>query len=502
MGFKAYTYPQGGSLLTGHSSEASSNGGCERKDFVYAIGHYFWSQLAGIVVSLVSFPIIARTLSVEAYGILSLCNALMLFAIAIAKLGLQNFIIRYFAEYRSRQELPMFLRTFCLAGFAGGLLSVIPCVLIMGALLPVGFRSVAWPVAIVVLVQTVYSHLSMFLRSEEKPGVFSLLSVGVRIGSTFGALALLMILGRKVDGVFWGNIPAYVAAILLLLVRFRQPITAPGAFFSATLVHKALVFGLPLVVFELSSVILAFADRIQISHFMGARDLGVYAAGYTVCMVVADLIRQPVALAAAPMYSRVYVESGEDAARELITEQLALVMAVSLPVFAGFLAIRRDLLVLLASEKYAEAASIMPWVLGGILLYSLQPLLSAGLYLKGRTSIVAGVSIVCGLLNILANMVLLPRFGIIAAGWTTAACYALALLLTSLFSARLFPLSWPWGRIGLYGFCAAGMGWLVMILPQGTGLFWRVSCGVAIYSIAVLALDKSLRSRVGAHASG
>jgi O-antigen/teichoic acid export membrane protein len=50
-------------------------------------------------------------------------------------------------------------------------------------------------------------------------------------------------------------------------------------------------------------------------------------------------------------------------------------------------------------------------------------------------------------LNLVANLVLVPRYGMIAAGWTTVACYALAVALTLAIGGRAVRIPFPAGAM-------------------------------------------------------
>jgi O-antigen/teichoic acid export membrane protein len=467
----------------------------EQKAFLKASSHYLLAQAIGLIASLLSFPIIARLLSTEEYGVLSLCNTILLFGVAVAKLGLQNAIARFYPDY-SGKRIGCFYGTYGIVGAIAGLIVCATVVLASQLMLPQGYKSLGSILGILILGQSLSSYFVNFLRAEERSGMYFVLGTVSKYVSTFGGIAFLWWFKTGINGIFLAQVFTYCGLTLFLIPRFARHLSATTGFFSWTLVQESVKFGIPLLIFELSSILLAFSDRFLITWFNGARALGIYAAGYSISMYLGDLIKQPISLAVGPLIYRIYASEGRKKAQEMVAELLGIATLIIFPVFAGTMAVRKDLLIFLASNKYAAASDIIPWALGGILLNSYMPLVSTGLYLQKKTGTIGTVSVVCTLVNILLNVLLLPRYGIIGAAWSTAASYCLVVLWTVHLSAKIFPLDWPWPRIMKSAIAAVLMFGAVRALPSGTSLWLGILTGALVYPILLLALDRELRTRV------
>lgn len=454
---------------------------------------YLSAQVIGLAVSLASFPIMARLFTVGDYGIICLCNTTILAVCAVAKLGLQNAAVRYYSDSRRDGRLDQFYATF--AWGAGGA-ALLATALMMGVApaVTVGGKNVWIAASMVLLGQTVFSISMSFLRSEERAWAFSLSQMVCRVAGTFGGIALVVWGGAGMAGIFWGQVPLLLlpAAWVFLGITRRYPVSP--RFFSGELFREGLIYGLPLVLSELSSIVLAFSDRYLIQWFAGTERLGIYVAGYTLGMYIADLVRQPLQQAVMPVYLRLFAEQGEKATADFIRDATGYAALAALPVFAGFLAVREDLVVLAASAKYREAAAIAPWVLGSVLLYGCQPLFAAGFYLRRRTVLFSGIILAGGAANIAVNLWLIPRFGIAGAAWSTAGSYVAVTLAMAAASQRMFPLRWPVKRIALASLGAAGMYLLLSAMPESLGA--RIVSGTLFYVLAMLLLDRDLLRRL------
>lgn len=468
----------------------------EQRKFFKASSHYLLSQIAVLGISLISFPIVVRLLSIEDYGVLSLCNTILLFAVALSKLGFQHSIIRFYPDYQKQNRVPCFFRSYATVGVLSGFVFFGVSGLVTKYSVPSELTGISWLVAGIAFTQTLYSYLINFLRSQERSTTFSILGVANRLLSSFGGIALVLLLSNSLFGLFQAQFVTYLILVTLLIILFRKCFIGGDQIFSSSLIVTSLRFGLPLVAYEMSSVALAFSDRFLIGHFNGMKELGIYAVGYTLCMYIGDLLRQPVKMAVGPMYTRIYLNEGAEKASEFISEVIKIIALIAFPIFFGCVAIRNDLIILLASNKYSSAAQLIPWVLGGLLLYAAQPVISAGLFLKKKTVSIAVISLICVMVDIVSNYFLLPRFGVIAAAWSTAGSYTLAVFITYFVSSRALTVKWPFVSIVKYCIASIVMYLCIYLLAERLSLFPEILAGIFIYTMLVLLLDCQLRSNI------
>ena len=93
------------------------------------------------------------------------------------------------------------------------------------------------------------------------------------------------------------------------------------------------------------------------------------------------------------------------------------------------------------------------------------------------------------LLNVVANLLLLPVFGMRAAAWTTVGCYLIALLLAVAIGRRQIRVPFPPGAAARSLLACVPLGLLLIGHNQDgrVELFWIVA-GLTSYAIALLGL--------------
>jgi O-antigen/teichoic acid export membrane protein len=433
---------------------------------------------------------------VSEYGVLGLCNTVLLFGCAASKLGLQNSIVRFYPEYKKEQKLSSFYSTFWLAGSGAAFLVTLVLLPLIMFFAPAGYYYAFFAVTLMVFGSSVLSNVSNFLRSEEKNSVNAALNVAFRYVGTFGGIALVYWFGTGISGLFWSQILVItIIAVWYFFSHHKQHVLSCNAV-SGDLFKESLQYGLPLIAFEFSNIALAFSDRFLITHYVGAEQLGIYIAGYTICFYIADLIKQPLQQAIMPIYLRIYTEQGAEKTSEFLQDIMGYVFLIIAPVFAGVIAIKTELITTLSSSKYADASAIIPWVLAGTLLYGCQPLVAAGFYIKKQTGIFSVILVVGAALNIILNLLLIPGYGIIAAAWSTAISYISVLFVMMFISNKSLPLRIPIKRILFYSVCSLVM---YLLLDKAGALVFplKIALGVVVYSTLVLIFDRKVSREIG-----
>jgi O-antigen/teichoic acid export membrane protein len=103
--------------------------------------------------------------------------------------------------------------------------------------------------------------------------------------------------------------------------------------------------------------------------------------------------------------------------------------------------------------EYHGAAPVVPVLVLASLFQGFFLLSSVGISIAKEARYYPMITGAAAGLNIALNLWLVPRYGILAAAWTTVAGYALMALLGATISRRLYPIPIQWARIAI-AFCA------------------------------------------------
>jgi O-antigen/teichoic acid export membrane protein len=169
------------------------------------------------------------------------------------------------------------------------------------------------------------------------------------------------------------------------------------------------------------------------------------------------------------------------------------------PVIAGLAGVGPDLLTALASDKYRSAAVILPWVIAGMFVDGMNSMLGAGLFIHRRTRTIMNIVLSCAVLNILLNVLLVPRIGITGSAVATLVCYVGTALGLGIGGRRLLRVAVPWATIARAGGVSlvmyAAVFWVYPGHRLGT-VAVRAALGAPVYVGFMMFIDADARALV------
>jgi O-antigen/teichoic acid export membrane protein len=457
-----------------------------------------------MAVSLISFPILTRILSVEEYGNLALFNATVSILLSLAKCGIPTSFIRSYATVSGAEAIrrrQLYSSAIGISLVMGVGITVVYTIVIffLDDYFGRALTTILLLAGLPILVGDVRDLLSAFLRAEERVLTLSLVGLLLRVGSvTTGILACVLLLGG-LTGYIIGVIAFEAIMVLLLGLYFVR-----RGYFSARLVspsvgRQLLIFGMPLLLFEMSSLVNDYADRFLIVHFLGSAQVGIYSVGYNFAMYVQGMVTAPLWMSIFPIYTKVWESDGPGKTAEFLNEFLKYYLALAVLIIVGVSATSRELITLLATPKFSAAASVIPFVITSVMLYGTTHITGAGFYLVKRTRTIALLTLGCALINILINLILIPSYGILGAAYATVASYLILTALITVFSRRLLRVQWPLRSLAIYISAAVVSGFMVIHLEHPNlfvSLVFKSFAITASYSLIVISLDRRLRETI------
>lgn len=470
--------------------------------------HYGVISLFNMIAGLVTFPLLTRLFSVADYGTMNLVAATLTISVAVGKVGMQHSILRYHSEIeagKSRYTLAQLSATTFL-GMAGTALLVMFSLVVFGQLAPA--RWLGDPrlgklfaiAGLLIVVQVLESALVNFLRAEQLTAVLMKYTIAKKyLGLGFILIAVLLI-SRTLTAFYSASVVSETIALAMLgLWMFRNDARArPHADqFSRPLYREMLGFGIPMMIgYELSGLILSVGDRYVIDGVIGEEQLGLYAAAYNLCQYVQAMVIVSIGQAIMPLYMQMWDQKGVAETSAFIGRSLRTYVMLGIPIVAGLAAVGPELLPSLASEKYASAAGILPWVMGGMLADGMNSMLGAGLFIHRKTRTIMSIVLSAAALNLILNLILVPRIGIQGSAIATLVCYVMAALALAWAGRQLLPIALPWRTVLTAGVASVAMYFALIHVAPGRRLVAvavRVLIGAPIYGGIMVLISPDAR---------
>ena len=215
----------------------------------------------------------------------------------------------------------------------------------------------------------------------------------------------------RILGLVLVEIIGYVGLYIIQMHRGKM-------FFSKRFWKYALLYNLPLVPHYLSQTVLNSADRIMIKDLVGESEAGIYSLAYSISLIM-TLFNTALMQTISPwLYQKIKEKRIPDIAPVAYTS-LGIIAAVNILLILC----APEVIAIFAPESYYEAIWVIPPVAMSVFFMYSYDLFAKFAFYYEKTTFIMGASVIGAALNVGLNYVCIPRFGYIAAGYTTLVCY-------------------------------------------------------------------------------
>ena len=453
------------------------------QSFTYGLG-----GILGRFLGLFLVPIYLHAAGANAYGVVELMLAAILFASILLRLGIVNTMSR-FTLGEQGQEWPPVIHTVFTFVMVVATIGVGVGYLLRGVL--ADMLQVQTNIVVAglfgVWITMNYDVMSRIYRIERRARawvMYSLLNVAL---TTVLTLVLVVWLDEGALGLLVGNFTGTALVYVVLLVARRETIGVRR--FDQPVLRDLLYYSLPLMPAGIALWALNLADRIQVQRIAGHTDLGAYsvAARVAVPMLV---VMGAFQTAWAPFAHALRGEEGDQAAKRAYARVLtywSIVMGWGLVA----LCLMAPPYIRMAFPKNThEAVPVVPLLAAGIVLYGGYMIVSIGVTISRKTRMTPVIATMAAVINLGLNFWFIPQWGILGAGITTVIGYAVLLVLGWANSQRSYPVAYDWARVGrVVVVVVAFMSLSQWVLPQvGLAAIGLRVLVAALFPLALIAV--------------
>jgi O-antigen/teichoic acid export membrane protein len=409
---------------------------------------YTAASIFSKVIAVALLPLYTRYLTKADYGAAEVLFAAVVTASIIVRLGLIEAILRFFylPEEDGRKVVSSTFAGLFWLSTLGALIALPFAAPLSELLLPNpeklgGSAPELVRIAIAGLwVLTMWEFMLTMFRLEERARAFfvtTILNVLAAIGLT---VVLVVGLDEGARGLLIGSYASGAAFVLVLIALQWRRLSLR---FDPALLRRLFRFGLPTMPAEVSLYALNFADRLIIARSLGLAEAGLYSLGVKFAQAVNVLVRG-FQLAWPPL---AYSIRDDDEARGVYATVVTLFVAGCAFVVAGMWLFSRWIVRALAAPKFFDSYEVIGLIAAAVTLYALYLVLVVILGRTGRTEFNLPAAIAALVVNVALNLLLVPQLEIVGAALALVASYLVVLGLMYVFTQRLFPVPYEWGRL-------------------------------------------------------
>jgi O-antigen/teichoic acid export membrane protein len=468
------------------------------RDLARHSGAYGMATIAGGITRVVLVPVIARYLSTEEYGRASVILILVTLLTIVLDLGQSSSLIKFVSESPGESERRKVVSTV----LAVSLLITLPAAAILFA---------------------VRGGMSAVLLGSSGYGSLVLAGIAGGLGNAFLQIGLSYerALARSsryvVYTVFKGGLSLVLTLVLIMALRkgalgllagLTLPPLAIGAAiylrrilsFSLHLYRgiagKVLHFGFPLVPMNLAMWVLAYSDIYLIRRLLppsvALSEVGLYQYAHEICLVLVLPVTS-LNLAWPQFLFSNYGTEGAPGLFARVHRYFSFFITGAAFVLAAF---SPWIIRLVGTSAYAGSAGVVPLLAGSLLFYGLSILYSSGLYVAGKTGILAAVVAAASALNVVLNILLIPAAGKEGAAFATLVTNSVMALAMLALSGRYYRI--PFSLRPVVSSVAVGAVIIALLRLSSGWVSWGGGAGLALAGAAVFIAAMTALFRMGA----
>jgi O-antigen/teichoic acid export membrane protein len=416
-----------------------------RHSVVYGLG-----SIAQSAVGLALLPILTGSLTPNDFGVYSLILMASAVASAVFYLGMTSALPRSYFDYQSQEDRRAVFTTAFLVlltgaciqiavGYFGG--SLVSRALVGGDQYAVVVAWAFFASAVSFINQYFFTYLRI-LRKSTVSVVFSLIGLPGGIGLTLLLLALSP-----------GDLSAPFQAIAL--TQFAIMMIFIGTFGRVAFVYRfqkeeltrLIPFGIGSVVASFGSILLDWADRLVVEHYMTLADVGSYSAAVRIGTLVNIVLVSPFAQVWSPMMMEYRFHAN---IKELFSKVLYYFLIIGfVTVGAASLFVGDFLPLLVRSVISQQMITVVLLVMLGALIYGTTNIFAAGLLYERKVSYFAYVYYVVAAIKVGLNIIVIPAFGIVGAALATLLASTLVPVGIYALARYYFAFAIEWRRIAM-----------------------------------------------------
>lgn len=379
---------------------------------LYTIG-----EVVPRIIAFLMMPIFTRYLTPSDYGILSYTNSVIAFIYTLCTLALNTYVLRFYFECKSEEDQKKLIgNVFIFIALIN--LCVLLILNIIGPLIiEKAHISVPWKpyfrLAILNNFLESFSIIPMvYYRVKQNAKCFVGISLGRCVSQYILTFIMISSLNLGLMSQYYGRLftlmPFFVLYLIIMIKHSKICLDWKQ-------IGEGLKFSLPLLPGAISYLALTSFDRIILERYVSLEIIGIYNIAYTIAYAM-NMVIQSFYKALEP---DIFQKYNSETVTEVFTPYLRkmnniynfalFALALALSLFA------KEALIIVASKSYYSAAFYVPFVLVGVIFSGRNLLMNCALTAEKR-SVISGIGTMIGAaISIVTNLILIPRFGVIAA---------------------------------------------------------------------------------------
>lgn len=409
---------------------------------------YMVGVILGRIVSFLMIPIYTNYLTPEDYGVLQLLSLTIDIVATLFGLGMASAVVRAYHLADDEHERHVVVSSALL-----GSITIMAIVTTVSFLLSPQLSQLIFVddnntglFRLTFLAMFFASGIELpliVLRIKLRSGSYIVLSLLKLVLQLSLNVWFLVGMGLGVKGILYSNVistalfAAFLTYSMLRQVGWRVNLQKYG---------EMLMFGMPLIVADVSSFMLTYSDRYFLNYMTDLTTVGIYSLAYTFGMILSMIVNAPfMSVWGTEMFKYGKHPDG----KPIFAKILIYYLLIALTVCLGLSLLTKDVLRIMADQSYWEAYKYVPLISLSYVLNGVVYVAGVGTLLAGKTKYKAYSTSVAMFVNLALNFALIPVIGAWGAAFATLAAYVVRVVVDVYFAQRLYRIEYDLRRIAV-----------------------------------------------------
>lgn len=368
-------------------------------------------KLSTQIVSFLLLPLYTAKLSTEEFGTYDFFVTLSVFLLPIITLLMEESMFRFLIDADDLKSKKRTITATIVYTTVGTVIFTILAAIIMGI---IHYEYAV--IFIIFIISNILLGLSNALsRGMGKVNLYSLSNFILGVITIILNILFIVTFKLGVNGLLWSNIIANTATAVIMFYKLHLPQFVSKKDFSRETLGKMIRYSAPLVPNNLSWVIISLSDRLMLTQMTGADANGIYAVANKFPNIVYTCYG---------FFSTAWKESAARILKEENKSQYYNSIYKDVKFFLkaivlGLIAIMPLAFPLLVNKSYNDAYKYIPILIISIYYTNMSNFYGGIFTAYKNTKIMGSTTAVAAVINIVINIIFIPKFGIYAATFST-----------------------------------------------------------------------------------
>lgn len=396
--------------------------------FVKLIGkdmiRYVPAKIIPAIIGVISIPVFTNIFPPDEYGIYSMAVSAVSLVSNILTGWLAFSALRFYDQFKDENKEKTFFTTIFTTLFAINLMIVLLGIISYTLLndVIVDYKYIFLFSFFILLSAPFMKITKKILRADRDINIYSFLTILLPSGK----LALVLLFNQYLNflGVSMLLLATIITEILIVLIAIlRIKPDFNFSYFNKNFSIKIFKYGFPLMFTSILTWILSVSDRYIIGFLRSSEEVGFYSISYSIGSQSLNLIVMMLMLAAFPIIIKAWNNHDKKYISVLLSRLVKYYYVLTVPIVMALFVLSPMLIEILSSEEYHQGYLVMPWIGLGIFFMGLSQYIHKIWELNEDTRFIMVLNFVSAIINLILNFIFVPKFGFIAAGFSTFISY-------------------------------------------------------------------------------